>query len=87
MEKQIAKHALMLLGALIETHIDNGVATPPMYQALGIAVEMAEHLEDEQELVNELKFTQIQCGEAVDELEAKLEELKIAIADLRSSME
>lgn len=72
---EIAKHALLLLGALVETHADNGVATPPMYQALDVAIQMAEHLDDNEELLEILKFTQIQCGDVVATLEKRMADL------------
>lgn len=86
-DHQIAIHALTLLGALVESHADNGIATPPMYQALDVAIQMAEHLEgeDAEELVNLLKFTQIQCGEIIEQLQEKLEKLSQLVEQARET--
>lgn len=86
-DHEIAIHALTLLGALVETHADNGVATPPMYKALEVAIEMAEHLEgeDAEELVNSLKFTQIQCGEVIEQLQERMEKLANLIEQAKST--
>jgi hypothetical protein len=82
---EIAKHALLLLGALVESHADNGIATPPMYQALDVAIQMAEHLDDNEELLELLKFTQIQCGEVVAVLTERIENLSNLIEKAKES--
>jgi P2-related tail formation protein len=83
-DKEIAIHALNLLGALVEVHADNNIATPPMYEALELAVRMAEQLEDE-ELVENLKFTLIQTGEVVATLTERMENLNNLIEQAKES--
>ena len=75
-DREIATNALALIGAIASAHADEGWGNPLLYQGLEAGIHLAEHLEDEDELVVLLKSCLIEMGEAVAENEARMEKLR-----------
>jgi hypothetical protein len=78
-EREVAVNALALIGAIASAHAEQGWGNPLLYQGLEAGIHLAEHLDNEDELVVLLKSCLIEMGEAVAENEARMLALKEAI--------
>jgi hypothetical protein len=76
-EREMARVAIAVLGALVESYCQEGYADPTMYQALGIVERIARDLGDE-ELLNRIVLTKMFAGEVIEKLiaENQMDEMK-----------
>jgi hypothetical protein len=75
-DREIATNALALIGAIASAHAEQGWGNPLLYQGLEAGIHLAEHLDNEDELVVLLKSCLIEMGEAVAENEARFEKIQ-----------
>lgn len=81
--KELACHALVLLGATAEACAEAGLANPILYRSLEVAIQMAEYL-DEPDLIVLLKSASIEVGEGIEETMAMVKELKSKLDFMKS---
>lgn len=85
-DKEIAIASLVLLGVMIETHTEQGISTPPFYQALSGAIELSEALGVE-ELTTRLQCLQMECGEIEAQMAERAKALTEKFGDLNELLE
>lgn len=74
-EREVAVNALALIGAIASAHAEQGWGNPLLYQGLEAGIHLAEHLDNEDELIVLMKSCLIEMGEAVAENEARMEKI------------
>jgi hypothetical protein len=88
--QEIALIAIGLIGSICEKHIEAEMGNPVLYQALGLTIHLAEHLDDNLEdkdyLLDLLKTTQIAMGENVAETEKQMEQVKKIIDEVKQNL-
>lgn len=89
-ELEIALIAIGIIGSICEKHIEAEMGNPVLYEALGLTIHLAEHLddsvEDKEYLLDLLKTTQIEMGESVMETQEKIDTLNEIMTSLKNKL-
>lgn len=73
-DKELAIASLVLLGSTIESHLEHNLSTPLFYQALELAIQIANEV-GLQELTDRLTCLQMEVGEHNAKTQAFLEKI------------